>query len=263
MPSKGRDDKSEASASPRGPRCRTGIEGLDRILNGGIPYGNNVLLTGACGTGKTTLAAEFLSFGAANGEPGLFLAVTEHSKKVLDNMKSYEFFDGKLVEEGTLQFNDIQTIYEKLSFGDKIELTHEEVTSLLNALVETVKAAGAKRLVIDSITGILLQLKTKERIRDFMHKLCQRLSDTGATTLLVSEIPPNETHYSSFGVEEAVTDGIIVLGNVEQRGYLLRTLHVVKMRGTAHSRSRYVIDLTPYGIIIVPLLRSSATGQTS
>jgi circadian clock protein KaiC len=109
---------------------------------------------------------------------------------------------------------------------------------------------------------MLLQLKTKERIRDFIHKLCHRLSDADVTTLLVSEIPPGETHYSSFGVEEAVADGIIVLGNVEQRGYLLRTLQVVKMRGTPHSRSRYVIDLTPYGIIIVPLLRSSATGQS-
>lgn len=243
----------------RPPRCRTGIEGLDKILNGGIPLGNNVLLTGACGTGKTTLGAEFLNFGAQNGEPGLLLAVTEHSQKVLENLKSYEFFDPKLVDDKKLHFMDTQPIFERLGL-DKVEYAHSDVPSLINAILETIKQAGAKRVVIDSITGILLHLKTRELMRDFISKLCRRLSDAGCTTLLVSEIAPDEKRYSSFGVEEAVADGIIILGNIEQRGYLLRTLHVVKMRGTPHSRSRYVIDLTPYGIIIVPLLRSGAAG---
>jgi circadian clock protein KaiC len=240
-------------------RCRTGIEGLDKILNGGIPVGNNVLLTGACGTGKTTLAAEFLSFGAQNGEPGLMLAVTEHSQKVIDNMKNFEFFDPRLVDDKKLHFVDSQPLFEKIGL-DKIEYAHADVTPLINAIVETVKQVGARRLVIDSITGILIHLKARELIRDFISKLCRRLSETGCTSLLVSEIAPDEKRYSSFGVEEAVADGIVVLGNVEQRGYLLRTLHVVKMRGTAHSRSRYVIDLTTYGMIIVPLLRSSGAG---
>jgi len=259
MPPKPREEKNGASIAARPPRCRTGIEGLDKILNGGIPLGNNVLLTGACGTGKTTLGAEFLNFGAQNGEPGLLLAVTEHSQKVLDNMKTYEFFDSKLVDDRKLHFLDAQPIFEKLAL-DKIEYAHNDVPLLINAIIDTVRQAGAKRVVIDSITGILLHLKSRELMRDFISKLCRRLSDAGCTTLLVSEIAPDEKRYSSFGVEEAVADGIIILGNVEQRGYLLRTLHVVKMRGTPHSRSRYVIDLTPYGIIIVPLLRSGAAG---
>ena len=259
MPPKPREEKNGASAAVRPPRCRTGIEGLDKILNGGIPLGNNVLLTGACGTGKTTLGAEFLNFGAQNGEPGLLLAVTEHSQKVLENLKSYEFFDPKLVDDKKLHFMDTQPIFERLGL-DKVEYAHSDVPSLINAILETIKQAGAKRVVIDSITGILLHLKTRELMRDFISKLCRRLSDAGCTTLLVSEIAPDEKRYSSFGVEEAVADGIIILGNIEQRGYLLRTLHVVKMRGTPHSRSRYVIDLTPYGIIIVPLLRSGAAG---
>jgi circadian clock protein KaiC len=257
MPPKPREDKNGSSAASRSPRCRTGIEGLDKILNGGIPPGNNVLLTGACGTGKTTLAAEFLAFGAQNGEPGIMLAVTEHSQKVLENMKNYEFFDSKLVDEKKLQFLDTQTLFEKLGL-DKVEYAHSDIAPLIDAIVDTVKQAGAKRVVIDSVTGILLHLKTRELMRDFISKLCRRLTEAGCTSLLVSEIAPDEKRYSSFGVEEAVSDGIIVLGNVEQRGYLLRTLHVVKMRGTPHSRSKYVIDLTQYGIIIVPLLRSSA-----
>lgn len=259
MPPKPKEEKNGSSGGARPPRCRTGIEGLDKILNGGIPLGNNVLLTGACGTGKTTLGAEFLNYGAQNGEPGLLLAVTEHSQKVLDNMKGYEFFDARLVDEKKLLLVDSQPMFEKLGL-DKIEYSHNDVPQLVNGIIDAVKQAGAKRLVIDSITGILLHLKARELMRDFISKLCRRLSEAGCTAILVSEIAPDEKRYSSFGVEEAVADGIIVLGNVEQRGYLLRTLHVVKMRGTTHSRSRYVIDLTPYGIIIVPLLRGTGTG---
>ncbi len=259
MPPRPKEEKNGSSAGARPPRCRTGIEGLDKILNGGIPLGNNVLLTGACGTGKTTLGAGFLNFGTQNGEPGLMLAITEHSQKVLENMKGFEFFDTRMVDEKKLQVLDAQPIFEGRGL-DKIEYAQNDVPFLINTILDTVKQAGAKRVVIDSITGILLHLRARELMRDFISKLCRKLSEAGCTTLLVSEIAPDEKRYSSFGVEEAVADGIIVLGNVEQRGYLLRTLHVVKMRGTSHSRSRYVIDLTPYGIIIVPLLRSGATG---
>jgi circadian clock protein KaiC len=178
---------------------------------------------------------------------------------VLDNMKGYEFFESRLVDEKKLQLMDSQPVFEKLGL-DKVEYGHADIPLLINGIIDTVKQAGAKRVVIDSVTGILLHLKARELMRDFISKLCRRLSEAGCTTLLVSEIAPDEKRYSSFGVEEAVADGIIVLGNVEQRGYLLRTLHVVKMRGTTHSRSRFVIDLTPYGIIIVPLLRSASAG---
>jgi circadian clock protein KaiC len=184
--------------------------------------------------------------------------VTEHAQKVIDNMKTYDFFDTKQLDNKRLQFHDFTAVLEKLAL-DKPEYSHEDVWALIKGLADLVKDTGAKRLVIDSLTGILLQIKAKERIRDFVAKLGHRLSELGCTALFISEIPPAETHYSSFGVEEAVTDGIIVLGNVDQRGYLMRTLHIVKMRGTPHSRSKYVIDLTPYGMVIVPLLRAAHT----
>jgi len=253
-----KEDKKGGYPGPKGPRSRSGIEGLDKILNGGIPLGNNVLLTGACGTGKTTMSVEYLNFGAQQGDTGLFIAVAEHAQKVIDNMKTYEFFDPRLIDTKKLQFVDMSTIYEKLGL-EKTEFSHEDVVALVKGLVELVKETGARRLVIDSVTGILLHVKAKELIRDFMSRLCRKLSEAGCTSIFVSEIPPGESHYSSFGVEEAVADGIIVLGNVDQRGYLLRTLHVVKMRGTPHSRSKYAIDLTQYGMIIVPLLRSTSS----
>jgi circadian clock protein KaiC len=260
MSPKGKDEKTEGSSDKlvKNNRSKTGIEGLDKILAGGIPIGNTVLVTGACGTGKTTLSIEFLVSGAAAGETSVFLAVTEPASRVLENIKTYEFFNPKLVDDKKLQFVDMDALYESLGL-DKVEFTYEDISALLKGIMDIVKTTGARRLVIDSITGICFQLKTREKVRDFVFKLARQLSEAKCTSLLISEIPPSEQHYSTFGVEDAVADGIIVMGNVDQRGYLLRTLHVVKMRGTTHSRAKYVIDLTPYGIIIVPLLRSTAT----
>ena len=83
-------------------RCITGIEGLDNILNGGIPRGNTILLTGSCGTGKTTLSLEFLVHGAMEGEKCLFVSVTEDSDKLMTNVIPYDFFDHRLIKDGKL-----------------------------------------------------------------------------------------------------------------------------------------------------------------
>ena len=97
-----------------------------------------------------------------------------------------------------------------------------------------------------------------DSIRSFVFDLSKKLGTSRITSLLISEISPESSSYSTHGVEDAIADGIIMLGNIAQRGYLLRTLHVVKMRGTVHSRAKYVMDLSSYGIIIVPLLKSQA-----
>ncbi|MEM0137101.1 MAG: ATPase domain-containing protein, partial [Thermoplasmata archaeon] len=94
-------------------RCLTGIEALDNILNGGIPKGNTVLITGSAGTGKTTLSIEFLVHGALAGEKGLYISVTEASEKLLENLINYDFFSKEMIQKGII-FVDIPEIYEKL-----------------------------------------------------------------------------------------------------------------------------------------------------
>ena len=238
----------------RGDRCITGIDALDSILNGGVPRGNAVLITGSCGTGKTTLSIEFLIHGALMGENGVFFSVTESSDKLLGNMMPYDFFDESLFTTEKLSMVDMQEIYKKLDL-EKIEFSFEDIDKLIKALSEIVRKKGAKRMVIDSITSICYNLKTEEKIRTFILKLGASLRDTKCTSLLVSEILPSDARYSTYGVEEAIADGIILMGNLERRGDLLRTLQVVKMRGTSHSRAKYVLDITPLGILMVPLLK--------
>ncbi|MDH4123159.1 MAG: circadian clock protein KaiC [Thermoplasmata archaeon] len=238
-------------------RCRTGIDALDSILYGGIPRSNTILLTGSCGTGKTSLALEFLIRGAIEGDRSMFVSVTETTDKLLANVIRYDFLDKKLIAEAKMVLIDLPVIYERLGL-DKAELTMEEVSLLVASILNVVRELGIKRLVIDSITSIGYKLKTQEKIRDFILRLSKGLSALGCTSMLVSEVQPGTQAYSTFMVEEALADGIILMGNMERRGDLLRTLQVIKMRGTTHSRAKYVLDLTQAGVLLVPLLKGGS-----
>jgi circadian clock protein KaiC len=120
------------AARTRG-RCVTGIEGLDDILGGGIPKGNLVLVAGTVGTGKTTLTLEYLVRGAERGERSLFLSMTESSEKLVQNLSSFEFFQPRLLEEGSLVLVDVPMIYHKLGLSPD-EMSAEEVELLVRSI---------------------------------------------------------------------------------------------------------------------------------
>ena len=243
------------------PRCATGIDGLDNILGGGIPRGNMVLVAGSVGTGKTTLSLEFLVRGAERGERSLFISVTEASSKLIQNLSTFEFFRRDLIDQGSLVFVDLPVIYERLGLG-KEELTAEEIDILIRTIRDMVRALDAKRLVLDSLTSVCYRIRRDEQIRDFMLRLGQELNAVGCTSLLVSEIGPNPGRYSMHGVEEAIVDGVILLWNTRRLGDILRVVQIVKMRGTAHSRAQYVLELTPIGILMAPHLKGGREGGT-
>ncbi|HXW67622.1 MAG TPA: ATPase domain-containing protein [Thermoplasmata archaeon] len=242
-------------------RCATGIEGLDNILAGGIPRGNMILVAGSVGTGKTTLSLEFLVRGAERGERSLFLSVTEASQKLIQNLSTFEFFRTDLVRDGSLVFADLPAIYDRLGLEHE-ELTPDEIDILIRTIHELVESLGVKRLVLDSLTSVCYRIRRDERIRDFMLRLGQTLSQLGCTSILVSEIGPQAGRYSLHGVEEAIVDGVVLLWNTRRQGDILRVLQVVKMRGTAHSRAQYVIDLTPIGLLMAPHLKGQNPEET-
>ena len=236
--------------------CKTGIEGIDNGLDGGIPLGSAVLLAGSGGSGKTILCMQFLANGAKQGERGIFFTLTEPLFKLTKNMESFSFYDKRLIESGMVNLIDLRIINERLGL-DVGKYTLEEASALLEVLHDIVDELNIKRLVIDSITALCYRLQTKEMIRDFIFRLGSLLTAMDCTSIFTSEVPPRVFQYSQYGVEEFIADGIVLLGDIERKGDLIRTLQVIKMRGTAHSRTKFAMNISSKnGIEIAPLLKS-------
>jgi len=254
--------KNRETSDPTGVELQpTGIDDLDEILQGGVPMGSSVLISGASGTGKTTTCFEILGRAAANGETGVIFLTSETPERAIANMSPYEFFSQDLVNDGKLVIEDMGETYKQLGIEHPdTGLSQEDGHKLLGAIEKAVDDSGATRLAIDSLSSVLATFENEGRIRSFLKQLVRTFIAKGITIYLTSELAPDSVRYSSMGIEDTLTDGVILLTNIESRGDLLRSLQIIKMRGTEHSRSRFVMDLTEYGIIIVPVLKSYTKG---
>lgn len=237
------------------PRCKTGIKELDSVTQGGIPVGNTILVTGTSGSGKTTLSMQFLANGAKIGEKGVFFTITEPLFKLTKNLQNYAFYDKYFIDSGIIHLIDLRIICERMGLQSD-NYTFEDASALLDVLKDIANELKVRRLVIDSITALCYRLETKEMIRDFIFKLGSFLSAIDCTTILTSEVPPRTYQFSLYGIEEFISDGIVFLGDVERGGDLVRTLQVVKMRGTDHLRTKYAMNITNNGIMLSPLLKT-------
>ncbi len=236
-------------------RCETGIPELDQILRGGIPKGNVVLLAGGSGMGKTTLTLEFLAHGAERGEKGLFVSVTEPLEILSRNAREYMFMEESFFNDNLVRLVDLRAVMKRLGLAEAEAFTFEDTSALVEVFEAVVKEYGIKRLVVDSITAICQRIEHQGRIRDFIFQLGLTLSALDCTTILTSETPPRKLVYSMFGVEEFIADGIVFLSEMERHNDLVRTLQVMKMRGTDHSRAKFMLDLSEFGISLAPLLK--------
>ncbi len=254
--------KSKGGDGSGGPELMpTGVEDLDEILQGGIPRGYSVLLSGASGTGKTSVCMEVLCRGAEMDEPGVFFLTSETPEQAATNFGPFHFFDKALVDDGRVSIVDMNETFRELGISHPdTGLSIEDGHKLLEAIEKAVDDAGAKRLAIDSLTSVLATFEQESRIRGFLMSLVRSMAAKGVTTLLTAEVPPDSVRYSSMGIEDGLVDGVLLLSNLESRGDLLRSIQVIKMRGCDHSRSVYVMDLTVYGIIIAPVLKSYVKG---
>jgi KaiC domain protein len=219
---------------------RTGVEGLDELLGGGIPKGHVVATLGGFGTGKTTLAMQFIKEGLESGEKCIFITLEETDDSIRENAKSYGWDLSKYEGE------NLSLI--KLEPAD-VKSTLTKVRSELPAYI---KKFGAGRIAMDSVSLLTMMFPKEEEKRTHLFDLCQLMRNSGATTLLTAESKDDNPKSSKDGLVEYVSDGVISLMFQQAKGSsdVQLVVQVIKMRRCAHSRRMKPYSITGEGIVV-------------
>jgi len=227
---------------------KTGIPGMDEILNGGFPKRNVVLLAGGPGTGKTIFGMQYLWAGISQyNEPAIYVALEEHPVQVRINMEQFGWDVRPYEENGKFAVVDGFTagIGEAAKREKYVVRAPDDVQTLVDVIRTAIRDIGAERVVVDSVTTLYL---TKPVVaRNTVLQIKKVLSGMGCTAILVSQVSVTDRGFGGPGVEHAA-DGIIRLDLEEVKGELQRSLIVWKMRGTAHSMRRHPFEITSEGI---------------
>jgi len=227
---------------------KTGINGLDNILGGGIPEGHVVLITGESGTGKTVLSLQWLFEGWAQFEdPGIYLSVTEPFTKAIENVSTMDFYDQAPLESGGLRFTDLRSMVELMDFGISGSVSKEDIEELVNRIEGLVDKTGARRMVIDSITAVGYMIDDTELFRYFIFRLGTVMSGKNCTIFLTSESRNGST---PFNVEDFISDGIIHLDYTHGEEAVIRKMEVRKMRGIDFRSGNAFFNITSDGILV-------------
>lgn len=225
--------------------AKSGIKEFDRILNPGIPKGSIVLVSGNAGTGKTTFAMQWLYNGAnLYDEPGLYFALTEPITKTIKNISNFSFYSNN----SKVHLSDFRSVLRLLNLHDR-KLGEKDTGRILNVLKEVAEKSNAKRIVIDSVTALCYLLEEKNLIRNFIFHMGNLLNELKCTIMLTSEV--SKEAYSVFGVEEFISDGIILLEQRTKNDDMFRTIQIAKMRGLVYSPELNKFRITTDGIHIL------------
>jgi circadian clock protein KaiC len=229
------------------PKAPTGIQGLDEITGGGLPKGRPTLVCGSAGCGKTLLAMEFLVRGATQfNEPGVFMAFEETSKDLIQNVASLGFDLKDLIARKKMV---LDFVYIERS---EIEETGEyDLEGLFIRLGHAIDSIGAKRVVLDTIESLFSGLPNPLILRAELRRLFRWLKTKGVTAIITGE--RGEGTLTRQGLEEYVSDCVIVLDQRANEQVSSRRLRVVKYRGSTHGTNEYPFLIDENGISVLPV----------
>jgi len=239
-------------------RIKSGIPGLDKLVEGGYPKNSVILVSGGPGTGKTTFALQYIYNGAKIGEPGIYVSFEQEAEQLKNSVKQLGMDFDKLEKEGKAIIMRIKNI--------------QDIAEILKVIEKNVKKIKAKRLVVDSLSSIEIFASTfksmikdlpigviekrftisppaKAIVRRLMYRIIDHFKELNVTTLLISE--SQDTQYSRYGVAEFVTDGIIKLEAKIVGKNLQRNLVVIKMRDTDMDGGRHSIEIGKKGLRLI------------
>jgi circadian clock protein KaiC len=230
------------------PKVFTGIQGLDEITGGGLPSGRPTLVSGGAGSGKTMFGLEFLVRGATQyGEPGVFMSFEETIPDLTKNAASLGFDLGRLVAERKLFLDHVA-----ISRHDIEETGEYDLDGLFIRIADAVKRVGARRVVLDTIEALFGELPNPGILRAEIRRLFDWLKQQGLTTIITAE-RDRPDKLTRHGIEEFVSDCVIVLDHRIREEISTRRLRVVKYRGSTHGTNEYPFLIDEHGISVLPI----------
>lgn len=234
--------------SPILPKALTGIQGLDEITGGGLPSGRPTLICGGAGSGKTLFGLEFLVRGATQyDEPGVFMSFEETIPDLTMNAGSLGFNLGRLVADKKLFLDHVQ-----ISRSEIAETGDYDLDGLFIRIADAVQRVGARRIVLDTLEVLFGELPNPGILRSEIRRLFAWLKHEGLTTVVTAERDRSDK-LTRHGIEEFVSDCVIVLDHRTREEISTRRLRVVKYRGSTHGTNEYPFLIDGHGISVLPI----------
>jgi circadian clock protein KaiC len=228
-------------------KVATGIAGFDDVLLGGLPAGRPTLICGAAGCGKTLLAISFLVAGATHyGEPGVLMSFEERAEDLAANVASLGYDLDGLTEAGQLLIDHVRVERSEIEETGQYDL--EGLFIRLGYAVDTI---GAKRVVLDTIEALFAGFTDAGILRAELRRLFAWLKERGLTAIITAE--RGNGALTRFGLEEYISDCVILLDNRVEDQITTRRLRVVKYRGSAHGTNEYPFLIDAKGISVLPV----------
>lgn len=247
----------EASPPTSLPKAATGISGFDDITLGGLPAGRPSLVCGAAGCGKTLFGVTFLVNGATRyGEPGVFMSFEERAEDLAANVASLGYDLDGLMSESKLAIDHVRVERSEIEESGEYDLE-----GLFVRLGFAVDSIGAKRVVLDTIETLFSGFTDPSLLRAELRRLFGWIKDRGLTAVITGE--RGEGQLTRQGLEEYVSDCVVLLDNRVEDQITTRRLRVVKYRGSAHGTNEYPFLIDHDGISVLPVTSSGLNRPAS
>jgi circadian clock protein KaiC len=231
-------------------KIKTHIEGFDHISNGGLPKGRATLLAGTAGSAKTVFSTQFLAEGVRHDQGGVFVTFEERPEDIRTNMRGLGWDIDTWERQGKWAFVDASPNPEDLEYM----VGEYDLGALLARIENAVRRVDASRLCLDSLGSLFMQFNDSGIVRKELFRIMSALKKMGLTTIITAERTEEYGSIARFGVEEFVTDNVILLRNVLEHEKRRRTVEILKFRGTMHQKGEYPFTIMPgEGVIIIPL----------
>ena len=228
-------------------KCLTGIKGFDEITEGGLPKNRITLISGGTGSGKTLLGIDFLVNGVIlYNEPGVFMSFEETEDEIYQDVASLNLDLRGLVSKNEIRFEHV--VLDRNDMHEKGEFNLEGLFIRLELAIDSI---GAKRVVLDSIESLFAGIADTGILRLEIKRLFRWLKQKPVTAVITGE--QGQTSFTRHGLEEFISDCIILLDNRVRQQVSTRRIRVIKYRGSNHGTNEYPFVIDKDGLSVIPI----------